>query len=241
MHADSYYEIGSSHVACEDYALSGTKDGLSWAIVSDGCSSSKHTDVGARILAHTAKDVLLRMYVLKRLTDKRFMEDGGIESEFYDMVLERALAARASLRLDYDVFDATLLTAFAVRHPGEPDPVWGAFAIGDGSVVVRHASGFHDVRLSYQSNAPYYISYRMCKEKDEGYRQSFGPDRRLVVTQTYHGDDGVTEQKEWYNNPYLEYSYSIGSTPPRGWPPTLNSMYVNMLALLFVSPPKSAA
>jgi hypothetical protein len=33
----------------------------------------------------------------------------------------------------------------------------------------------------------------------------------------------------------------IGSTPPRGWPPTLNSMYVNMLALLFVSPPKSAA
>ena len=59
MNTDCYYEIGHSHIFCEDYALAGIVNNIGYAIVSDGCSSSDNVDVGARVLAHIAK-VFLR-------------------------------------------------------------------------------------------------------------------------------------------------------------------------------------
>jgi len=48
MIADHHFCIGKTHKVCEDYATSGiTEDGVTYAIASDGCSSSKDTDFGA--------------------------------------------------------------------------------------------------------------------------------------------------------------------------------------------------
>ena len=51
MHSDSAFYIGTTHDKCEDYALH--QENL--ILVSDGCSSSPNTDVGARLVCESAK------------------------------------------------------------------------------------------------------------------------------------------------------------------------------------------
>jgi len=52
---DSYFHIGKIHLnngkPCQDYALSDVFDDAALVIISDGCSTGGHTDVGARMLA----------------------------------------------------------------------------------------------------------------------------------------------------------------------------------------------
>ena len=50
IYTDSIFKIGSSHEVCEDYAYAGAE----FAGISDGCSGSNNTDVGARLLLHSA-------------------------------------------------------------------------------------------------------------------------------------------------------------------------------------------
>ena len=53
---DHLFWAGDSHKVNQDYCLSGSKSGLHYAIVSDGCSSSPDTDFGSRILAKAAEN-----------------------------------------------------------------------------------------------------------------------------------------------------------------------------------------
>jgi len=218
MHADHHYEIGTSHPACEDYALSGTRDGLTWAIVSDGCSSSKNTDVGARILAHAAQKTLIGLS--RKMTDEKFMKVSFC-SVFYELLQHRIQSTRVSLGLDWDSLDATLLLAYARAPLGIlAQPLWGAMAIGDGHIVVSHGDGSKThVGISYESGAPYYLSYNMCPEKDEGYRKAFGPDRKLRVCQTYHRPQGDPDVKEWTESPYAQISYCVDNVADPGFQP----------------------
>ena len=63
MHTDSMFVIGNDHLKaglpCQDYAISGVDlNGAAYAIVSDGCSSGRRTDMGARITATTMEHAL---------------------------------------------------------------------------------------------------------------------------------------------------------------------------------------
>lgn len=55
FYVDDYFHIGQMHLGsgkpCQDYSFSGVTDEGAFAVVSDGCSSGRHTDVGARIIA----------------------------------------------------------------------------------------------------------------------------------------------------------------------------------------------
>ncbi len=65
MHSDSSYVMGMGHRVCQDYARAGRtpqEHPLVYGIVSDGCSSSPDTDVGARLLALTAERRLRSAY-----------------------------------------------------------------------------------------------------------------------------------------------------------------------------------
>ncbi len=56
MLTDSLFVIGSTHQVCQDYSLT-SEDLPEWpcfALLSDGCSSSKNTDVGARMIVLAA-------------------------------------------------------------------------------------------------------------------------------------------------------------------------------------------
>lgn len=68
--ADHHFHIGNTHLGdgtpCQDYALSGRCDGLAYAIVSDGCSTGGHTDMGARLLAFATAQAIEELWTGKR-------------------------------------------------------------------------------------------------------------------------------------------------------------------------------
>ena len=57
LQIDSYFTNGKVNKVCQDYVIHGETP-VPYVILCDGCSSSKFTDVGARILAHSAKEAL---------------------------------------------------------------------------------------------------------------------------------------------------------------------------------------
>ena len=50
MNADSAVNIGSTHSLCQDYVIARNPDRAPYVVLSDGCSSSNDTDIGARLL-----------------------------------------------------------------------------------------------------------------------------------------------------------------------------------------------
>lgn len=118
MHTDAHFERGRTHAVCQDYALCGTGRAGSWAVVCDGCSSSPHTDTGARLLAHAAAAVL---------------RDGRLPGSH--AVWHAAAAAAVELGLAPCSLDATLVAALAL------DDAVVAIIRGDGVVAARRRDG----------------------------------------------------------------------------------------------------
>jgi hypothetical protein len=147
MNADSTFQIGSSHAVCQDYAAAGAEAGAAsrpYAVLSDGCSSSHDTDVGARLLVKAAERLL--------------RESGGPPAS--GLAGLHAEAARLALKwaellgVGPQAVDATLLTA--QLHGG--DLIVGCS--GDGVVCFQTAEGALDVySVSYPDGYPVYPAY----------------------------------------------------------------------------------
>lgn len=153
MNADAHYLIGHSHKVCQDYALA-SDDAI---IVCDGCSSSPHTDMGARLLAWNAA---------KYVGKEHFFE------EFNH--LPHLLSAEARHLFPAVSLDATLMVAN--RH-GK------VLVFGDGYVAARNreTGEWINTKIEFPSNAPSYLSYgvyperaKMYVENDLGTYQVFG-------------------------------------------------------------------
>jgi len=151
---DHFFTIGKTHKVCEDYALSGSEPFL-YLIVADGCSSSPHTDIGARILAHIAKDILI--------TCNRDIDYKGLGL----LTIKLARQTISSLGLPYSCLDSTLLVAF------EKGNCWTAFLYGDGSIIYKQENSYpHMSSTSYSSNMPYYLSYWSDLARKEVYKKA---------------------------------------------------------------------
>lgn len=137
-HADWYFAIGSWHKTCQDYVRSGkTKEGFAYTIVSDGCSSSPDTDIGARLLVLAAEHYITN----------------GIKIDFKAIALW-ASGFAANLRLPSTCLDATLL--IAVESPAHIL----VYMMGDGVIANRCRNGLTEyIRTDYTGGAPFYPSY----------------------------------------------------------------------------------
>ena len=67
MNADSVFNIGATHAVCQDYVIArsgettfGSPNAGPYIILSDGCSSSPDTDMGARLLVKAMDQTLIR-------------------------------------------------------------------------------------------------------------------------------------------------------------------------------------
>src|SRR6185295_20387035 len=104
MNADSTFMIGTTHSVCQDYALANNASNASNVIVTDGCSTSPDTDIGARLLVRAASQLLSNQHSA-------------------DVVALHKEAARLALEWTRDIglqpesVDVTLLTAHL--HDGE--------------------------------------------------------------------------------------------------------------------------
>ena len=161
VHADAHFRMGSAHLRegtpCQDYAGAGqTASGLPYAVVSDGCSSSGRTDLGARLLVLCADKALKS-------------SDGPVDLRGLPVrVRDQAIQIGAMLDLGTADMDATLGVAVATPGGGA-----AALLMGDGVAVARMAGCF-DVRiLDWAGNMPGYPCYAATEgQRDLFIRQS---------------------------------------------------------------------
>lgn len=164
MNTDFYYEIGHSHISCQDYALAGqaSKD-ISFALVSDGCSASKNVDIGARILVHSALNFLRNECI-----NSFDIFKNAKASEFCIPIISSAHNVMKSLNLDLHALDATLLMAISSGIETR------VFVYGDGAVIVKKKDGtVKCFTIEYNDGAPYYLSYLLDAERQRGYFAEF--------------------------------------------------------------------
>lgn len=188
MNTDFYYEIGHSHISCQDYALAGqaSKD-ISFALVSDGCSSSKDVDIGARVLVHSAKSFLRNEYVNNIDIFKNMKP-----SELCIPIIASAHNTMKGLNLDLHSLDATLLMAISNGIETK------VFVYGDGGIVIKKKDGtVKCFTIQYNDGAPYYLSYSLDAERRQGYFTEFN--------QTVFIHEGEMMDGRLVSKPYSQY------------------------------------
>jgi len=144
MILDSFTSVGKTHHTCEDYAISVIQP-FPFILVCDGCSSSKNTDVGARLLALTVKRQFHGAMTYGLLPEH--------PDAFGNAIIESAYIIADQLGLNRSALDATLLLAYLEKG------LVHFVAFGDGFFIIKSKSGhdnFH--QLSYNQNAPYYLT-----------------------------------------------------------------------------------
>lgn len=195
---DSYIEIGSTHNICEDYSLNGIINGeMPYIIVCDGCSSSKMTDFGARILAHACKMAIHERYgnikeLLQILNHDKDDIGNLLRTEIYLKTINVARTAAANFCLPYTACDATLLYAFIY------DKKLYVTAYGDGNIIINRKKEDGTklntwINLTYESNAPFYLSYKMDMARETGYLQDERFGKRPLKIDTYDSYRGIPD------------------------------------------------
>jgi len=157
MIADCYFAIGKTHRICEDFAWA---DGLSLAVISDGCSSSHNTDWGARFLCRAAQ------LTWDRVGDPQVRQ-----------IIGRADYMRYGADLHPTCLDATLLVAFPELE-GIEVRAWG-----DGVVAARQRDEPHAWDISvihYRYGAPGYPSYLLDPDRMETFLSETSAQREIL-------------------------------------------------------------
>lgn len=160
----------------QDYALAGQSQGLAWGVVSDGCSSSGHTDVGARLWAHAGAAVLQRHGL-------------GIVPEvsrFAQLALQEA-----SPLLERFAYDDGFATLGLVASDGRRA---GAALFGDGVLMALQRDGTLVFwGLSYAQSLPRYLNYERQARALSMWEKAVGPDCLRVVRNEYRLDSGARD------------------------------------------------
>lgn len=171
---DSHYTIGSTHQYCQDYADSGERGDFVYACISDGCSSSKDSDIGARWLC--------KSFPVDWVIGQGEMS--GVENT----LLNSIRYSYPSGIFDQQSLDATLL---GLVYDKITDKLH-IHAWGDGQIYLKYKTGItHLFNISYKTNAPYYLSYRL-NGKTEQYEKEFGTEY-AAIKETIEGTTEKTE------------------------------------------------
>jgi hypothetical protein len=159
IHFDHAFHIGEKHLRqgkpCQDYALSGTlSECISYAIVSDGCSSGGLTDIGSRLVVLATERAIRESVLYGELSAQRI----NVARDAYIETFRRTLGLKA------DDMYATSLWALMTE-----DTVL-AHAAGDGVVaLVRKSVDYpYTFELVWDNNTPYYPSYHLAGQ-DNGF------------------------------------------------------------------------
>jgi hypothetical protein len=181
MNSDCFFAMGKTHTVCEDYALSGEHDGRPFAIIADGCSSSRHTDVGARLLV---------MALLRTIG-----ACGGDYRSAMDSAIHVAYSATKMFDFPSKCLDATLLLVVGYPDAGELDPKFEVYAAGDGAIVARNEDRVMTKIIEYDRGAPEYLSYKLNPERHAGYLEEYG-NHKTVTTHdmTTLGTDDTSDE-----------------------------------------------
>jgi hypothetical protein len=167
--SDGHFLVGKIHInsgkPCQDHALYGNvEDGAVCAIVADGCSTGKNTDMGARVLTFATR---------KAIHDEWLRSRRSFDSDLPSRIGVSQLACMGAAKsiLNLDPLDSLATCGYTFISPeggfvhihGD-----GAFALKyrDGSIAMTH--------FEWENNMPSYPAYG-----NDGYRDFI----------KVHGDD----------------------------------------------------
>ncbi len=152
FHTDEHFNIGHEHVTggkpCQDHALSGVHEGAAYAVVSDGCSSGGHTDIGARLMSLSAAAAIREHW--------SSTQNAVALSAPQDVVLRQRLilgGIKETLRLESDDMLATCAYVYL-------SPEGGFIHLrGDGVIALVYDDGIVLRRYDWPNNTPFYPAY----------------------------------------------------------------------------------
>lgn len=129
---------GHSHLKCDDYAIHSDN----CAFLSDGCSGSPNSDIGAKIVPYAA---------MQYMKTKIFYD-------FEDYFQYMSTILKEKFPNTYDIFDCTIgglyLTNYRI-HIG---------LLGDGIIYIKFKDGSVTYRKQYYAqNTPFYMSYLLSE------------------------------------------------------------------------------
>ena len=185
---DIFLKRGKNHQICEDYILQ--NDLFPSVILSDGCTSSSKTDVGARILANAANSYITK-YCFHNRSELWYQEAG-------EWIIHRAYAIAELMGLPYYVLDATLTMAYRVKD------IINIHMYGDGYIIlVDWDNNIKIIEVNYEPNFPYYLSYLL------------DPSRKLDYMEKGIRKITTVDLESWdmpYSAP-TKYQYSLKNYP----------------------------
>ncbi|OQW94800.1 MAG: hypothetical protein BWK79_04745 [Beggiatoa sp. IS2] len=152
LHYDHFFTIGKTHLVCEDYATQGDKP-MPFIVLCDGCSSSKDSDIGARILALATKHIV-----------ENAAEWPMDYAPFGQKLILTALDIVEKMHLTTNVLDATVMLAFVQQEAIQ------VYVYGDGCLFFKDLEGnVGTIEIIFTHNAPFYLSYWPDKARQEEY------------------------------------------------------------------------
>lgn len=174
--ADIFYAIGATHQICQDYAMANGD----YAVISDGCSSAKESDWGARLLTKAFETIIKQTEAPLQITEA-----------LLDRILTLAWNHSISLNLNEDCLAATLGSVYKTK-----DGI-NAFMYGDGYIIGKARDGKHYkvIENYFETNAPYYLYYRLRPENHKSYTEHFGKGRFYIRT-TFYEDNKIVDTDE---------------------------------------------
>jgi hypothetical protein len=189
IRTDSVLEIGSSHDICEDYIIHGiTENDVPYIILSDGCSSSKYTDIGARIFVHIIKKLINNMICY--LNDDYHL---NILYKTHQLdIIYKVNNIIELLGLPKESLDCTLIFAFIIN-----DKCY-IYRYGDGSIIIEYTNNNIFINsVDFIKNNPYYLSYLLNPKINNDYFENIG-DYYLDKTHILEDDNGciMSDEKE---------------------------------------------
>lgn len=156
MNTGSAFYIGKTHEICQDYTGHNTSP-IPYIVVSDGCSGSPNTDIGARIVTRIISDSMGTVF----------------GTEIAELISD-AHEARSFLNLPPESLDATIMCSYVT------DGVYHTHLFGDGVIAKTRKNGaIQIVRVEYPSGAPLYLNYSSDKIRMKGYEDTFSLNRRI--------------------------------------------------------------
>jgi len=154
INADCAFMIGATHSICQDYAIAINDPTSVHVVVSDGCSSSPDTDIGARLVARSASQLMSRS-----VYDNPYV--------LHHEAVRLALGWAKEIGLSDESVDATLLTATVQ----EKELIVGVS--GDGVVVLESHQGDIDLfSISFPGAFPLYPSYAHQPDRFAAWRMN---------------------------------------------------------------------
>lgn len=155
LEIDHFLKIGKTHDICEDYIISGYNP-CPYVILADGCSSSKNTDIGARVIAQVAKRFLIA------LTQYTYRDNNNI-GKFIALEAEKIIKP---IGINQTCLDATLIIMY------ELDGYVNIIAFGDGYIIIKYNTGLviHK-KIEYSNSMPFYINYYNDAKRKATYKE----------------------------------------------------------------------